>query len=185
MQELIWEIKPDLIVETGVAHGGSSVFYASMLTLLGGQGRVVSVDVDIRAHNRAALEAHPMYPRISLIEGSSTDEAVVAQVREMAAGAERVLVTLDSNHSHEHVLREMACYGPLVTPNSYLVVFDTVIDDFPADFFPDRPWGPGDNPKTAVKAFLRDHPEYVIDEDLEVKLQLTVCPSGYLRRLPS
>ena len=180
MQELIWEVRPDLIVETGVAHGGSLVFYASMLSLLGGDRAVVGIDIDIRAHNRAAIESHPMAGRIHLIEGSSLADDVLAQVRTMATGR-RVLVVLDSNHTHEHVLRELELYSPLVAKGSYLVVFDTAVEDMPADFFPDRPWGKGNNPKTAVHAFLRTNRRFEIDKRIESKLLITVAPDGYLR----
>ena len=181
MQELIWSVKPDLIVETGIAHGGSLVFYASMLELLGDDGIVLGVDVDIRPHNRIAIEEHPMARRIRMIEGSSIDPSIVAQVSEIAAGRKKVLVALDSNHTHEHVLRELELYSPYVTEGSYLVVFDTVVDDLPGSAFPDRPWGPGDNPKTAVRQFLRDNDRFVIDNQVDHKLLLTVSPDGYLR----
>lgn len=182
MQELIWQVQPDLIVETGIAHGGSVIFSASMLHLLGGDGIVVGVDIDIRAHNREAIEAHPMAPRIRMIQGSSVAPEIVAQVWEHAKGREKVLVALDSNHTHEHVLAELQAYAPLVTKGSYLVVFDTVVEDLPPELSSNRPWSPGDNPKTAVHEFLRDHPEFEIDQDLEAKLLLTVAPDGYLRR---
>ena len=181
MQELIWSVKPDLIVETGIAHGGSLVFYASMLELLGDDGIVLGVDVDIRPHNRIAIEEHPMARRIRMIEGSSIDPSIVAQVSEIAAGRKKVLVALDSNHTHEHVLRELELYSPYVTEGSYLVVFDTVVDDLPGSAFPDRPWGPGDNPKTAVRQFLWDNDRFVIDNQVDHKLLLTVSPDGYLR----
>lgn len=181
MQELIWSVKPDLIVETGIAHGGSLVFYASMLELLGDDGIVLGVDVDIRPHNRIAIEEHPMARRIRMIEGSSIDPSIVAQVSEIAAGRKKVLVALDSNHTHEHVLRELELYSPYVTEGSYLVVFDTVVEDLPESTFPDRPWGPGDNPKTAVRQFLRDNDRFVIDNQVDHKLLLTVSPDGYLR----
>jgi len=181
MQELIWSVKPDLIVETGIAHGGSLVFYASMLELLGDDGIVLGVDVDIRLHNRTAIEEHPMARRIRMIEGSSIDPSIVAQVSEIAAGRKKVLVALDSNHTHAHVLRELELYSPYVTEGSYLVVFDTVIEDLPESIFPDRPWGPGDNPKTAVRQFLRDNDRFVIDNQVDHKLLLTVSPDGYLR----
>lgn len=183
MQEIIWAVRPDLIVETGIAHGGSLVYYASLLELLGGDGMVVGVDIDIRPHNREAIEAHPMFRRITMIEGSSVDEAVAARVAEHALGRRCVLVTLDSNHTHEHVLREMQLYSPLVTTGSYLTVFDTVVEDMPAASFPDRPWGPGDNPKTAVWEFLRTDDRFEVDKEIENKLLLTVAPDGYLRRI--
>lgn len=182
MQELLWEVRPDLVIETGVAHGGSLVFYASMLELHGGAGRVLGIDIDIRAHNRAAIEAHPMAKRISLLQGSSVDEAIAAQVREAAQG-KRVLLALDSNHTHDHVLRELQLYAPLVAVGSYAVVFDTVVQDMPEGSFPDRPWGRGNNPKTAVHAFLREDDRFQVDREIENKLLLTVAPDGYLKRV--
>ncbi|MFN3687566.1 cephalosporin hydroxylase family protein [Salinarimonas sp.] len=188
MQELIFRIKPDLIVETGIAHGGSLIFSASMLELVaicGGpaDARVLGIDIDIRAHNRVAIEAHPMMRRITMLEGSSVDPEIVAQVRGIARDAKRVLVCLDSNHTHAHVLAELEAYAPLVTPGSYCVVFDTVIENLPADMFPDRPWAPGDNAMTAVDAYLADHPEFEIDADMDAKLLISVAPRGYLRRV--
>ena len=181
MQEIIWEVRPDLIIETGIAHGGSIVFYASMLELIGGDGSVVGIDIDMREHNREALEQHPMRKRITMIDGSSTDLSVVAQVREIARGSRSVLVALDSCHTHEHVLRELQLYSPLVSRGSYVVVFDTVIEEMPQDFFPDRPWGKGNNPKTAVHEFLKTNDRFVIDRDIENKLLITVAPDGYLK----
>lgn len=181
MQEIIWSVRPDLIVETGIAHGGSLIFYASMLELLGGEREVVGVDVDIRAHNRVEIERHPMHRRIRMIEGSSTDPAIVEQVRARSAGRERVLVVLDSSHTHEHVLAELRLYSPLVGPGSYLVVFDTLVEEMPSSFFADRPWGPGDNPKTAVDEFLRGTDRFVVDEEIDTKLLISVALGGYLK----
>lgn len=198
MQELIWSIKPDLIIETGIAHGGSLIFSASMLALLDmcdaiesgctldarrSSRKVIGLDIDIRAHNRDAIEAHPMASRIQMIQGSSIDPAVVSQVREIAAGYRRVLVCLDSNHTHDHVLGELDAYGPLVTPGSYCVVFDTIVEDMPADMFQDRPWGPGNNPKTAVWEWIKAHSEFEIDKSIQDKLQITVAPDGFLKRV--
>ena len=198
MQELIWQIKPDLIIETGIAHGGSLIFSASMLALLDvneaivagvtldprhSQRRVLGIDIDIRAHNRAAIEAHPMASRIQTIEGSSIEPDIIKQVHTIAEHYQRILVCLDSNHTHDHVLAELHAYAPLVTPGSYCVVFDTVIEDMPADMFPDRPWGPGNNPKTAVHEYLKTHPEFEIDKGIQHQLLITVAPDGYLRRL--
>lgn len=183
MQEIIWAVRPDLIIETGIAHGGSLVYYASLLDLIGDDGLVVGVDIDIRAHNRQAIEAHPMFKRLHMIQGSSIDHDIVAQVAELAKGRRRVLVTLDSNHTHDHVRKELALYAPFVTKGSYLVVFDTVVEDMPAEMFPDRPWGPGNNPKTAVWDFLRANESFRIDREIEGKLLLTVAPDGYLRRV--
>lgn len=187
MQELIWAVQPDLIVETGIAHGGSLILWASLLELNAACGgprdaHVIGVDIDIRAHNRAAIEAHPMFRRISMLEGSSVDEALVARVRDAAAGRERVLVCLDSNHTRAHVLAELEAYAPLTSVGSYCVVFDTVIEELPAGMYPDRPWGPGDNPKTAVDEYLRSHPEFEVDHQMDDKLLVSVAPGGYLRR---
>ena len=188
MQELIWAVQPDLIVETGIAHGGSLIFSASMLELNAACGgpadaRVVGVDIDIRAHNRAAIEAHPMARRITMLQGSSVAPEVVAEVQRLAAGRKRVLVALDSNHTHAHVLAELEAYAPLTSVGSYCVVFDTLVDDMPKSFYPDRPWGPGDNPKSAVRAFLASHPEFEPDRSIDHKLLVSVAPEGYLRRL--
>lgn len=198
MQELIWSIKPDLIIETGIAHGGSLVFSASMLALLDmcdaieagetmdpkfSRRKVLGIDIDIRAHNRTAIEAHPLSSRIEMIEGSSIAPDIIEQVHAIAANFSRVLVCLDSNHTHEHVLAELQAYAPLVTAGSYCVVFDTVVEDMPADMFPDRPWGPGDSPKTAVWKYLSEHSEFEIDKSIQNKLLITVAPDGYLKRI--
>jgi cephalosporin hydroxylase len=183
MQELIWRAKPDLILETGVAHGGSLVFYASMLELLGGEGRVIGIDIDIRAHNRGRLEEHPMSRRIALLEGSSVSPALVVRARALARGAENPLVVLDSLHTREHVLGELRAYAPLVKVGGYIAVFDTVVEDMPKGAYPGRPWGPGDNPKTAVREFVRENPDFVIDNTWDEKLLLTTCPDGFLRRV--
>jgi cephalosporin hydroxylase len=181
VQEVVWQVRPDLIVETGIAHGGSLVHSASLLELLGGEGLVVGIDVDIRAHNREAIEAHPLAKRIHLIEGSSTDSGVAAAVRELARGRRAVLVLLDSDHTHAHVLRELELYAPLVTRGSYLIVFDTLIEDLPAELFAGRRWGKGNNPKTAVWQFLKTTERFTIDDRLAGKLLLTCAPDGYLR----
>jgi len=180
LQEIVWRVRPRTIVETGIAHGGSSVFFASMLELLGGDGRVVAVDIDIRAHNRTAIEAHPMHARIDMIEGSSVDAGVAGAVRALVREGP-VMVVLDSNHTRDHVARELALYAPLVTKGSYLVVMDTVVEYMPQGAFPDRPWGKGDNPLTAVREFLAGTDRFVVDTDIEDKLLVTVAPSGYLR----
>ena len=181
MQEIIWKVKPDLIVECGIAHGGSIIYYASLLELQG-HGEVLGIDRDIRPHNREAIESHPMSRRISMIEGSSIDDATIAQVRAIAEG-KKVILVLDSNHTHEHVLAELRAYAPLVAVDSYCVVMDTVVEDMPAEFFPDRPWGPGDNPKTAVWEYLKENADFEIDQQMQNKLLLSVAPDGYLRRV--
>lgn len=187
MQQLIWEVQPDLVIETGIAHGGSLVYYASLLelnALCGGPAgaTVLGIDIDIRAHNREAIESHPMAKRIRMLQGSSIAEDIIRQVQHMAASAKRVMVLLDSNHTHEHVLQELQAYAPLVSVDSYCVVFDTVIEDMPADAFPDRPWGQGDNPKTAVQAYLATTNDFEIDRSMDARLLISVAPSGYLKR---
>lgn len=198
MQELIWQIKPDLIIETGIAHGGSLIFSASMLALLDmaeaiesgttlnpreSKRKVLGIDIDIRAHNRTEIEAHPMASRIHMLQGSSVAPEIVEQVRAIAAGYKRVLVCLDSNHTHEHVLAELQAYAPLTSVGSYCVVFDTTIEDMPAGFFTDRSWGPGNSPKSAALEYLRSHPEFNIDRAIHQKLQITVAIDGYLKRV--
>jgi cephalosporin hydroxylase len=188
MQEIIWRVQPDLIIETGIAHGGSLIFSASMLELNAACGgpadaRVVGIDIDIRAHNRAAIEAHPMMKRISLIQGSSIASDIVDQVRALVAGRSRVLVCLDSNHTHDHVLAELEAYAPLTSVGSYCVVFDTIVEDTAECCPSDRPWGKGNNPMTALNAYLEIHPEFEIDTEMDNKLLISVAPSGYLKRI--
>lgn len=196
-QELIWRIRPDLIIETGIAHGGSLILSASMLALIeyaeavavrtvldpaNPKRRVLGVDIDIRAHNRAAIEAHPMHGRIHMIQGSSIAPEVIAAVKKVAKGCNRVMVFLDSNHTHDHVLAELEAYAPLVSPGSYCVVFDTVVEDLPNGFFADRPWDKGNNPKTAVWKYLENHKEFEIDKTLDSKLLITAASDGFLKR---
>jgi cephalosporin hydroxylase len=181
MQEVIWSVQPDLIIETGIAHGGSLVYYASLMQMMGLDGRVVGIDVEIRPHNRKYILEHPMAERIDLIEGSSVDADVIDYVRTISQRYSRVLVCLDSNHTHDHVLAELHAYAPLVTKGSYLIVFDTVIEDMPKGWFTDRPWDKGNNPKTAVLSYLRGTDRFVIDTGIDSKLLITVSPSGYLR----
>jgi cephalosporin hydroxylase len=164
-----------------VAHGGSIIYYASLLEMMG-HGEVIGIDIDIRAHNREAIESHPMAKRIKLIEGSSIEQSTIDQVHALAKG-KRALVVLDSNHTHDHVLAELRAYAPLVCQGGYCVVMDTVVEDLPKDFFLNRPWGPGNNPKTAVQQYLRETDAFEIDQDTESKLLITVCPSGYLKRV--
>jgi len=198
MQELIWQIKPDLIIETGIAHGGSLILNASLLALLeysdaqqkgklvdpsNPSRKVLGIDIDIRAHNREAIEVHPMSPHVEMIEGSSIDNDIINQVKSFAKDYERILVFLDSNHTHDHVLAELVAYAPLVSKGSYCAVFDTIIEDMPDEMFHDRPWGPGNNPKTAVWEYLNTHSEFEIDKSIQHKLLITVAPDGYLKRV--
>ena len=183
MQEIIWEVKPDLIIETGIAHGGSLIYYASLLELIG-KGEVLGIDIDIRKHNREEIEKHPMFKRIKMIEGSSIDESIVAEVRSIAQGKQNILVVLDSNHTFDHVLRELQMYSPLVSLGSYIVVFDTIVEDLPANYFKEkRPWGIGNNPKTAVQEFLKSNNSFIIDDSIDNKLLISVAPGGYLKRI--
>lgn len=188
MQEIIWRVQPDLIIETGIAHGGSLIFSASMLELNAACGgpadaQVLGIDIDIRAHNRDAIKAHPLSRRVAMIQGSSVAPDIIAEVAMRARARERVLVQLDSNHTHDHVLAELKAYAPLTTIGSYCVVFDTTIEDMPVEGFSDRPWRPGNSPKTAVREYLQSHPEFVIDKSIDHKLLLSVAPEGYLRRV--
>lgn len=179
MQELIWEVKPDLIIETGVAHGGSIVYYASLLELIGGEGLVLGIDIDIRKHNRDLIEAHPMMKRIKLLEGSSTSDEIASQVKEIASNKKKIMVCLDSNHTHEHVLQELKLYAPLTSVGSYCVVFDTVVEDMPADWdWGIRTWGVGNNPKTAVFEYSKENDNFEIDKSIDHKLLISVAPNG-------
>ncbi|MBE3143847.1 MAG: cephalosporin hydroxylase family protein [Planctomycetes bacterium] len=182
MQEIIWRVKSDLIIETGIAHGGSLVFYASMLQLLG-RGMVLGVDVDIRSHNYSEIINHPMAGRVQMIEGSSIDSRTIDKIRAVAEKHDAVLVCLDSLHTHEHVAKELELYSDFVTRGSYLVVFDTVIEHLPEGKYPDRPWGKGNNPATAVRAFLERDKRFEVDKEYDRKLLITVTPGGYLRRI--
>lgn len=198
MQEIIWDVKPDLIIETGIAHGGSLIFSASMLAMLDycdavqngilidptkPKRKVLGVDIDIRAHNKEAIEAHPMSNRIEMIQGSSIAPEIIDQVTARTKGFNKILVCLDSNHTHQHVLEELQAYAPLASIGSYCVVFDTFVEDVPADVFSDRPWHPGNNPKTAVWEYLKSHSEFEIDKSIQDKLLITVAPDGYLKRI--
>ncbi|MGD0493531.1 MAG: cephalosporin hydroxylase family protein [Steroidobacteraceae bacterium] len=188
MQEIIWRTQPDLIIETGIAHGGSLIFSASMLELnaaCGGppEAQVLGIDIDIRAHNRAAIEAHPLARRIQMIQGSSLAPEVIDAARQFAGRSRNVLVCLDSNHTHEHVLAELEAYAPLTSVANYCVVFDTIVEELPAGLWPDRSWGPGNNPKTAVRKYLESHPEFEIDTQVTHQLLITVAPDGYLKRI--
>lgn len=188
LQEIIWDVKPDMIIETGIAHGGSLIFSASMLTLLEAcgeieSGKVLGIDIDIREHNKKAIEVHPMSKKITMFQGSSIDEEMIKKVHAFAKKGKKILVCLDSNHTHEHVLAELKAYAPLVSIGSYCCVFDTIIEDMPKDCFPDRPWGKGNNPKTAVWEYLKANDNFIIDKDIENKLLITVAPDGYLKKI--
>ena len=198
LQELVWSIRPDLIIETGIAHGGSLIYSASLLALLdicdatergemldphNPKRKVLGIDIDIRKHNREAIEAHPLYPRIEMIQGSSINQETIDKVHDVASGYERILVCLDSNHTHDHVLAELEAYAPLVTQGSYCVVFDTLVEDMPEHLSDDRPWGPGNSPKTAVHAYLKHNPNFEIDSRIDKKLLITVAPDGFLKRI--
>lgn len=184
MQEIIWEVKPDLIIETGIAHGGSIVYYASILELIGEEGLVLGIDIDIREHNRKLIEEHKMSKRIKMIEGSSTSREVFNQVADIAKTKKKVMICLDSNHTHEHVLKELELYAPLTSINSYCVVFDSVVEDFPEDYnWGDRGWGKGNNPKTAIKEFLSKNDNFVSDTKIDSKLVISVAYDGYLKRI--
>ncbi len=180
LQEIIWRTQPEVIVETGIAHGGSLVFSASMLALLGGEREAIGIDIDVRAHNRAAIEAHPMAGRITIFEGSSVDDALAALVCERVAGRP-TMVVLDSNHTAAHVARELELYAPLVRAGYFLVVMDTAVEYADPASIADRPWGPGNSPMTAVDAFLAREPRFVVDAEYDAKLLFTVAPRGYLR----
>lgn len=198
MQELIWEVKPDLVIEMGIAHGGSLIMNASLLAMLDycdavekgetldpqkTKRKVLGVDIDIRAHNKSAIEAHPTAHHIDMIEGSSIEANTISKVKDYAAGFETIMVVLDSNHTHDHVLAELEAYAQLTSIGSYCVVFDTAIEDMPDSMYPNRPWGKGNNPKTAVWEYLKTHPEFEIDKSIESKLLMTVAPDGYLKRV--
>ena len=198
IQELIWEVKPDLIIETGIAHGGSVIMSASALALLDiceaiknkqkfdpnkSNRKVIGIDIDIRKHNRSAIENHPMVSRIELLEGSSIDPKIIEKVKSISKNYKKILVCLDSNHTHNHVLLELNAYAPLTSINSYCVVFDTIIEDMPKGTFEDKAWDVGDNPKTAVREYLKNHPEFEIDKNIDNKLMISVAPEGYLKKV--
>ena len=198
IHEIIWQVKPTLVIETGIARGGSILFTASQLALLDlyestidlssetfsvkPQRKVIGIDIDIREHNKKALVENPLNPWITLIEGSSIDPEIIDVVSRNAAD-EKVLVILDSNHTHQHVLEELKSYSKFVSEGSYCIVLDTVIEYMPDDLFPDRDWGVGDNPLTAVNSFLSDNHSFEIDEQIDAKLCISVGPKGFLKKI--
>ncbi|PVD53473.1 cephalosporin hydroxylase [Terrimonas sp.] len=183
MQEIIWDIKPDLIIETGIAHGGSLIYYASLLELIG-KGEVLGIDIDIRKHNKAEIEKHPMFKRITMIEGSAISNDTLQQVIAYATGKEKIIVCLDSNHTHDHVLEELKMYSPFVSLGSYIIAFDTIVENLPEGYFSQkRPWGIGNNPMTAVDEFIKDNDQFIIDKSIDNKLLISVAPKGYLKRI--
>lgn len=187
MQEIIWEVKPDMIIETGIAHGGSIIFTASMLALLEAcgeidNGRVLGIDIDIREHNKNAIESHPMSSKITMYEGSSIDNEMISKVHEFAKQGKKIMIFLDSNHTHDHVYAELKAYADLTSIGSYCVVFDTLIEDRPKGFY-DRSWDKGDNPKTAVWKYLEENNNFEIDKEIDNKILISVAPDGYLKRV--
>ncbi len=182
MQELIWMLKPDIVIETGVAHGGSLILSASILELIGGKGRVIGIDIDIRSHNRKEIERHRMAKRITMVQGSSIDPQTVKKVKALIRGKKRVLVFLDSNHTHDHVLQELELYSPFVNKGSYIVAFDGLVEYMPKGSN-NRSWDKGNNPLTAAKTFLKNHKNFAVDKEIEDKILITVAPSGFLKRI--
>jgi cephalosporin hydroxylase len=210
LQELIWTVRPDIIIETGIAHGGSLILSASMLAMLDycdavssgkdicptdSSRKVVGIDIDIRAHNRTAIEDHPMSHLINLIEGSSIDTLIVETVKQMIPTNSRVLVMLDSNHTHDHVFEELKAYAPLVTRGSYCIVMDSSIEVLPVDFETNRPWCRGNSPASALHQYLRNLQDnetfgvdgsnlaFEIDKLIESKITITGAIDGFLKRL--
>jgi len=182
-QEIVWRTKPDLIIETGIAHGGSIIFSASLLELIG-NGHVIGVDIDIRQHNRTEIENHPMAKRITMIEGGSTDTAVFARVKDLAKSAKSVMVILDSNHSHQHVYDELALYADLVTVGNYCILPDTFIEFFPKGYYSaDRVWDVGNNPWTAMRQFMASRSDFELDPTPVAKTMITESFDGYLKRI--
>jgi len=180
IQEIIWKVKPELILETGIAHGGSLIFSSSMLELIG-KGKVVGIDIDIRHHNKNAIQKHPLYKRIIMIQGSSIEKNTISKVKKFTKGKKKIIVILDSSHSHDHVLKELQLYSPFVKKGSYLIVLDTAIEDMPKNSFKNRPWDKKNNPKTAVREFLKTNNRFEIDKEYDDKLLITSAPEGFLK----
>tara|TARA_A100001035_G_C27713976_1_gene468586 strand:- start:176 stop:922 length:747 start_codon:yes stop_codon:yes gene_type:complete len=183
-QELMWNLRPDLIIETGIAHGGSIIFSASMMKMMGIKGEVIGVDIDIREHNRSLIEDHPMSDIIEMYEGSSIDINIIKKIKEKADKHKTILVILDSCHSHEHVFNELLLYSQFVTKNSYIILPDTFIEFFPKGYYAkNRPWDKGNNPYTALKSFLKSNDNFIIDKDLSSKACITETIDGYLKKI--
>lgn len=198
MQELIWKVRPDLIIETGVAHGGSLILSASMLALLdlvdaevaqdysiveNSKRKVLGIDIDIRKHNKKQIESHPLASRIIMLQGSSVDPSIIATVRNLSKNYQKILVCLDSNHTDEHVYAELEAYAPMVSAGSYCVVFDTIVEHFPEKYYEGRDWGPGNSPKTAVDRYIKKNPFYEIDSSIDNQLLISVAPGGYIKKV--
>ncbi|MFA7245495.1 MAG: cephalosporin hydroxylase family protein [Candidatus Magasanikbacteria bacterium] len=187
-QEIVWEVKPDLIIETGIAWGGSILFSASLLKLLEvcgeiENGEVIGIDIDIRSHTKDIINNHPMSKCITMFEGSSVDNKILEKIKHIAGSKKRILIMLDSNHTHEHVLAELKTYAPLVSLGSYIIAQDTIVEDLSDDCVVDRPWCKGNNPKTAVFEFLKNNSDFEIDKNIESKIMLTNSPDGFLKRI--
>ena len=184
IQELIWKIKPDLIIETGIARGGSLIFLSSMLKLIG-KGIVLGIDITLHSHNEQAIKKHTMFEGIKILKGSSTDMKIFNKVKKISKNKKIVMVILDSDHGKEHVLKELMLYSQFVTKGSYILVCDTIIHDFPNNWFHkngiDRPWNKLNNPKTAVWKFLKQNKRFKIDKSIENKLLITTAPDGFLK----
>jgi cephalosporin hydroxylase len=186
-QEVVWRIKPDVIIETGIAHGGSAVLSASMLKLIG-KGRVIAVDIEIRPHNRKRIEAHPLAPMITMFEGSSTAPDIVSKIKALVQPGETVLVVLDSNHTYAHVTDELEAYASLVTPGSYIVSTDGIMRDLTNVPRGDKSWGQ-DNPAQAAVDFAKRHPQFVVEQpewvfnESTLKHNITHWPDAWLKRV--
>ena len=183
LQEIIWDIKPDLIIETGIAHGGSIIFSASMLELIG-NGEVLAIDIDIREHNLIEIKKHPLYKRITLLEGDSTSNKIVTDVYNIVENKNKIMVCLDSLHTHEHVKKELDIYSDMVSVDSYLILPDTFIEFFPEGYYDNRPWDVGNNPYTAMQEFLKENSNFIVDNERSDKLLITeALGGGYLKRI--
>lgn len=182
LQEILTVVRPRLVIHTGIAAGGGPIFLASILELLGGDGTVVAIDPAPRAEGREAIMGHRLARRIEIVEGSPFEPCVVERLQALASERSPVIVVLDLIHTQAHVEQELEQLGPLVSPGSYMVVLDTVMEDLPAEMFEGRPYGKGNNPGTAVAAFLRRDDRFEVDYTFEDRVLLTLAPGGFLRR---